>query len=76
MAFVEQKIFRVDLVLEVLKLNKYPGWSEFLASFAAVLFVGILLFPLFKKMNGWMFLVMGVSSIVACFLPYDRKPRQ
>lgn len=72
MAFVEQKIFRMDLVLEVLKLNKYPGWSEFLASFAAVLFVGILLFPLFKKMNGWMFLVMGVISIVACFLPYDR----
>lgn len=34
MAFKEQKIFRKDFIREVLTLRRYPGWSEFLASFA------------------------------------------
>ena len=42
MAFVEDKIFRWDFITEILLLKRYPGWSEFLASFAAMMAVGIL----------------------------------
>lgn len=51
MAFKEQKIFRKDFIREVLTLRRYPGWSEFLASFAAVLLVGALLLPALRKTN-------------------------
>ncbi len=70
-ALVEDKIFRVDFIMEVLLLRKYPGWSEFLASFAAMLLVGILFFPLFRKMNGKILACMALVSGLACFIPYD-----
>ncbi len=72
MICVEDKIFRQDLIMDILFLKRYPGWSEFLASFTAVLAVGIVLFPVFKKMNGWMMAAAAVLSAAACFLPYGR----
>lgn len=69
---VQQKIFRWDFITEILLLKKFPGWSEFLASFAAVLLVGILLFPVLKRMNRWMMGAVVIISAVSCFLPYDR----
>lgn len=72
LALVEQKIFRWDIIREVLLLQRFPGWSEFLASFAAVLFIGILLFPVMKRMNVWMLLIIAALGAAGCFLPYDQ----
>lgn len=72
MICVEDKIFRQDLIMEILLLKRYPGWSEFLASFAAVLAVGIVLFPVWKKMNGWIMAAVAAVSAAACFLPYGK----
>lgn len=69
---VEGKIFRWKFITEVLLLKKYPGWSEFLASFAAVLLVGILIFPIMRRMNTKMFVGVACISCIACYLPYDR----
>ena len=71
-AFVEGKIFRWKFVTEVLLLKKYPGWSEFLASFAAVLLVGIFIYPLMRRMNTIMFVGVACISCMACYIPYDR----
>lgn len=70
-ALVEGKIFRVDFIKEVILLQKYPGWSEFLASFAALLFVGMIAFPVFKHMNGKIFTCVALVSGLACFIPYE-----
>ncbi|NCB92253.1 MAG: DUF1624 domain-containing protein [Clostridia bacterium] len=70
-AFVEEKIFQWKFITEVLLLKKYPGWSEFLVSFAAILFVGIAVFPLMKRMNGIILGVIVAISAVSCFIPYD-----
>ena len=71
-AFVEGKIFCWKFVTEVLLLKKYPGWSEFLASFAAVLLVGIFIYPLMRRMNTIMFVGVACISCMACYIPYDR----
>lgn len=72
-AFAERKTFTWERVTSVLLLMKYPGWSEFLASFAAVLFIGILLYPVLKRMNGKMFLAILVISALSCgIIPYDK----
>lgn len=72
-AFVERKKFIWGRVTDVLLLKTYPGWSEFLASFAAVLFIGILLYPVLKRMNGKMFLTILVISVLSCkLIPYDK----
>ena len=70
MAFVEDKIFRWDFITEILLLKRYPGWSEFLASFAAMMLAGILLYPVLKRVNGWVVAAVAVISGAACFLPY------
>ena len=72
MAFKEQKIFRKDFIREVLTLRRYPGWSEFLASFAAVLLVGALLLPALRKTNGWVVIGAAVVSLASCFIPYEK----
>lgn len=72
-ALAERKSFMMERVTDVLTLQVYPGWSEFLASFAAVLLAGIILYPLLKRMNGKMFLVIIVISIASCMLmPYSK----
>ena len=72
MAFKEQKIFRKDFIREVLTLRRYPGWSEFLTSFAAVLLVGALLLPALRKTNGWVVIGAAVVSLASCFIPYEK----
>ena len=68
-ALVEGKIFRWKFVAEVVMLKKYPGWSEFLVSFAAVLLVGIFLYPIIRRMNTIMFLGVACISCIACYIP-------
>lgn len=53
-------------------MKKYPGWSEFLASFAAVLLVGILIFPIMRRMNTKMFVGVACISCIACYFSHDR----
>lgn len=71
-ALVEGKIFRTDFIREVLFLKKYPGWSEFLVSFSAMLLLGILCYPLFKKVDGKILILWVLLSGGLCFLPYDK----
>ena len=71
-ALVEGKIFRIDFIREVMFLKKYPGWSEFLVSFSAMLLIGILCFPLLKRMNGKILVLCALTSGSLCFLPYDK----
>lgn len=70
-ALVEGKIFRIDFIKEVLFLQKYPGWSEFLASFVALLVVGIISFPVYRNINGKILTFVALVSGMACFFPYD-----
>lgn len=70
-AFVEQKIFRWDFITEVLFLEKFPGWSEFLASFAVLMLVGILAYPVLKRINVWILLGGILLSGVLCWIPYE-----
>ena len=72
MAFKEQKIFRKDFLWEILTLRRYPGWSEFLASFAAVLLAGAVLLPVLRKTNGWVVMAAALISLLACFIPYGK----
>lgn len=70
-ALAERKTFTMERVTDVLLLRVYPGWSEFLASFAAVLLIGIVLYAVLKRMDGKMFLVILVLSLAGCFfVPY------
>ena len=71
-SLVEGKIFRIDFIREVIFLKKYPGWSEFLVSFSAMLLIGILCFPLLKRMNGKILVLCALTSGSLCFLPYDK----
>lgn len=70
-ALVEGKIFRLDFIEEVLFLRKYPGWSEFLVSFSAMLLAAMICFPVYKRLNGWILIFLALLSGVFCFIPYD-----
>lgn len=70
-ALAERKTYQWQRVEAVLKLRVFPGWSEFLASFAAVLLIGIVLYPLMKRMNWKLFLAFLAASLAGCWLiPY------
>lgn len=71
-AFAERRSFSFERIYRVLLLWEYPGWSEFLASFAAVLLAGIILYPLMTRMNGKIVLGIAAVSLAGCFLPYQR----
>lgn len=68
--FVEKLPFRLDMVWELLTLKRLAGWSEFLFSFALVMVLELLLFPLFTEKYKWGIGVMGATAILSCFLPY------
>jgi hypothetical protein len=72
-ALAENKIFRTDHILDIILIQRYPGWSEFLVSFAGIMLIGILLFPVFKRMNLKIFAVCFLISIAACFFPYEKQ---
>lgn len=71
-AFAQRKSFSFERIFRVLLLREYPGWSEFLASFAAVLAAGIVLYPLMKRMNGKILMGITALSLAGCFLPYEQ----
>lgn len=72
-AFVDNKIYKSDLIWEVVLLKRYAGWSEFLISFSAVMIMGIVLFPIFKRMNSKIFAALAIISVAACFIPYAKQ---
>ena len=72
-AFVEGKIYKPDLIWEVILIKRYAGWSEFLISFSAIMIMGILLFPVFKRMNSKIFALFAIISIASCFIPYSKQ---
>ena len=68
--FVEKIPLRLDLALEILLLQRLAGWSEFLLSFALVLVLAGILFPLYQEKCKWGLPAMAALSILTCVLLY------
>lgn len=68
--FVERIPMRADRILELLALKRLAGWSEFLFSFALVMLLELLLFPLFTEKVKWGLPVMAAVSVIFCVLPW------
>lgn len=68
-ALAEHKLFRTDLILELLLIQRYPGWSEFLIAFGAFMVVGVIFFHFFRKMDTKRLLAAGIVSGAACLIP-------
>ena len=68
--FVEKIAYRMDVVLDILLLRRLAGWSEFLFSFALVMILECIFFPLFTEKYRWGLPVLTVVSIVVCLLPH------
>jgi len=68
----EGKDFSSKIVRRVLTFDAVPGWSEFLAAFAALGLVSLLLLPLLKKLSGSgkLTLICGVVCFACTFIPY------
>jgi len=66
------KDFSSKTVLRVLTFDAVPGWSEFLAAFAALGLVTLVLFPLLKKLagSGRLTLIVGAVCFACSFIPY------
>jgi hypothetical protein len=71
-------IGRSPLVFETFKsvliLKDIPGWSEFLASFAYLNFITLILFVPFKKLINNKLVFWGVFFVLllTCFMPYEK----
>lgn len=65
--YYDPRVFR-----QILLLEKYAGWSEFLASFAGVMAAGLLLFSLFQKQNGYLTALCLAAGGLLTLIPYDR----
>lgn len=70
------KAFSSETVLRVVTLRDVPGWSEFLAAFAAFGLAALFLFPALKRLLEHKVWVGAVAAVcLACtFIPYDRIP--
>ncbi len=66
--FVEKIPLRLDLALEILLLKRLAGWSEFLFSFALVMLLAGILFPLHQEKCKWGLPVMAALSILTCLV--------
>lgn len=71
-AFVEYDYYDPRVPLQVVRLEKYAGWSEFLASFFAIMLIGAALFGVFRKINVWILSGIGVIGFALTYLPYSR----
>ena len=71
-AFVEFDYYDPRVPLQVIRLEKYAGWSEFLASFFAIMLIGAALFVVFQRINVWILAGIGVIGFALTFLPYSR----
>ena len=65
--YYDPRVFR-----QIILLEKYAGWSEFLASFAGVMLVWLLLFGLFQRQNGWLTLLCLAAGGLLTLIPYGR----
>lgn len=70
-ALMENQIFRVDTVLDVVLLKRFAGWSEFLIAFVLFILLSIIFFRFFEKVNQYVLLVLMVVSLLSCFLSYS-----
>ncbi len=70
--FIEKAVLSKSVFEETLLFKSLAGWSEFLASFTAVMIVLLVLFFAFKKVNGIFVLATFVFSGVLCFIPYGK----
>ncbi len=68
--FVEKLPFRIDRIRELLFFERLAGWSEFLFSFALVMAMELLLYPLFSGRSKRVFLGMAMVAFFVCFLPH------
>lgn len=71
-AFVEYDYYDPRVPLQVVRLEKYAGWSEFLASFFAIMLIGAALFVAFQRINVWILAGIGVIGFALTYLPYSR----
>ncbi len=69
---VELDYYDPRMIWRILGLGKYGGWSEFLASFAGVMIVGIAFFTLFQKQNGYLTAACIAAGALLTLIPYDR----
>ena len=70
----ENKPFASGTIRRILLLQDIPGWSEFLASFAAIAVLGIVLYWPLKRLKDRPLLLLPISIglVLLCFLPYDK----
>ena len=68
--FVEKLPLRADKAGELLTLKRLAGWSEFLFSFALVMIMELLLFPLFTEKKKWGIPTVMAAAVFVCFLPH------
>ena len=70
---VDQSAFNALTVNKVLLLSDMPGWSEFLAGFAAYAVTVLVLFVPLKWLSTRLVpsLIAGAACLLLCFLPYD-----
>jgi len=71
----ENKPFASGTVLRILLLEDIPGWSEFLASFAVIAALAIVLYWPLKHLSSspWLLLPVGIGLISLCLLPYGAQ---
>lgn len=70
----EGKPFSFGTVQRILLLQDLPGWSEFLASFAALALMALFLYWPLKRLRDkplWL-LFLSLCCLALCYLPYER----
>jgi len=69
----EGRPFSANTVTRVLLLRDLPGWSEFLAAFAVMGLLAILLYaPIRATRNRpWLLVPAGLACLSLCFVPYQ-----
>lgn len=72
LALADNKVFKTDILRDVITIRLFGGWSEFLISFAGVMLMAMLLFPLYKKLNILGLAVIAAVSLMTCFVPYEK----
>jgi len=68
--FIDKVPYNPRVIYDILLFRHMAGWSEFLASFTAIMLVLLVLFFLFRKVNGLFVVLTFVFSIAMCLIPY------
>lgn len=72
LALAENKVYKTDILRDVITIRLFGGWSEFLVSFTGVMLMAMLLFPLYKKLNIIGLAVIAAVCLMTCFIPYEK----